>query len=459
MEGLLIFALAAAGLVFVLLRPQWTAPYFALLLYLRLSDTIRAEYGLPSLFMIIAPTLVLSALVPWLFKGQPAGRGWLPALALLLAYGGVCAGSLIFAAQTDRTADALLNYADGIVIVLIMTLHLRTRLDFRRTIWALIAAGGILGTLTVLQQLLGLYDQNFAGFSQVGLRNIFSKSSGYRSEGPVSANYFAMIMVVIVPLATERLLHDPRRMAKAIAAATLCAALVSIVFTYSRGGIVALAICSLPMLTWVPRRKLMPVLAAAAFALAVAGTFLVPADFMQRLAALSQVANVAGDTTPRDSALQGRLSEMTSAAMMFGDHPMAGVGYGNFEIHYPRYAQELALDGRREERQSHSLYLEVAAETGLLGLLAFGMLLSAALASVQQARTVFARQGLTQDAQLATAFGIALFGYLVASIFLHLTYPRYLWLLLGIALSLRPLAQSYGSEEAQAPHSRERCLA
>jgi putative inorganic carbon (HCO3(-)) transporter len=426
---------------------------------MRLSDTIRAEFGLPSLFMVIAPALVLSALVRWLFTGQPVGRGWLPALGLLLAYGGVCAGSLLFASEVERTTDALLNYADGIAIVLIMTLHLRTRTDFRRTVWAIIAAGGILGTLTVLQQLFGLYEQNFAGFSQVGLRNIFNSSSGYRSEGPVSANYFAMIMVVIVPLATERLLHDPRRVARALAAGALLTALASIVLTYSRGGIVALAICSLPMLTWVPRRNLLRVLVTAGMALAAVGTFLVPADFMQRLAALSQVADVAGGTTPQDSALQGRLSEVTSAAMMFGDHYVVGVGYGNFEIHYPRYAQSLALDGRREERQSHSLYLEVAAETGMVGLLAFGVLLAAALASVQQARTAFDRNDLTQDAQMATAFGIALLGYLVASIFLHLTYPRYFWLILGIALSLRPLAQACSPGDDRAGYSRERSLA
>jgi len=144
---------------------------------------------------------------------------------------------------------------------------------------------------------------------------------------------------------------------------------------------------------------------------------------------------------------------------MFNDHPVVGVGYGNFEIHYPRYAQSLALDGRSEERQAHSLYLEVAAETGVVGLLAFGLLLAAALASVQQARTAFAEEGRTRDSHMATAFGIALLGYLVASVFLHLTYPRYFWLILGIALSLRPLAETYGTREEQVPLAHGRSVA
>lgn len=441
----MIFALAGAGLVFVIARPEWTAPYFALLIYTRLSDTIRGEFGLPSLFMVIAPTLVLSAFARWLFTGRPVGRAWQGALGLLAVYGGVCLGSLLFASETERTAEALFNYADGIAIVLIMTLHLRTGTDFRRTVWAIIVAGGFLGALTVCQQLLGLYDRDFAGFSQVGLRNIFNESSGYRSEGPVSANYFAMIMVVIVPLATERLLHDRRLPARAFAGASLIAALASIVFTYSRGGIVALAICSLPMLIWVPRRNLGRVLLTGGLTVALAGAFLVPAEFMQRLAALSQVADAASGSAPEDSALRGRLSEVTSAAMMFGDHPWVGVGYGNFEIHYPRYAQSLALDGRREERQSHSLYLEVAAETGIVGLLAFGLLLAVALTSVKRARAELDRGGHEGEAHMATAFGIALLGYLAASVFLHLTYPRYFWLIIGIALSLRSLGEAYAA--------------
>jgi O-antigen ligase len=119
----------------------------------------------------------------------------------------------------------------------------------------------------------------------------------------------------------------------------------------------------------------------------------------------------------------------------------------NFEDHYPRYARNLALDGRREERQAHSLYLEVAAETGLLGMLAFALLLVYPVAGLR--RVYASLRGRTRDAQRVAAFGIALFAYLTGSLFLHLSYPRYLWLLLGIALAVAAFPEP--EESAGAP--------
>jgi O-antigen ligase len=451
MEGLVLFALALAGFGWVVVRPEWGAPYFAFLIFLRFSDVLRGEFGLPSLFMLLGPALLVLAAVRWLFNGEGGGRGWKTATWLLLTYGAVCAGSLLFASETERTRDALMNYADGMVIVLIITLYLRNVRDLQRTVWALLIAGGVLAFLAVLQQLTGSYDASYAGFSKAELRNIFDAQSGFRSEGPVSANYFALILVVLVPLATDRLLHATRAKVRWLAAAILLLVIAAIVSTYSRGGIVALVAVSLPMLVWVPRRRLGRTVLLVSVPVLLVGFFLLPSDYLQRLSALGQIAGAARGELPADSALRGRLSEVSSAALMFRDHPILGVGYGNFEIHYPRYAQTLGLDARREERQAHSLYLEVAAETGLIGLGAFGLLLVAAFAGPWRARSQIAGgddDGNEDAARFVAAFGIALFGYLAGSIFLHLTYPRYFWLLLGIAFAVAPLARAAGTAQA-----------
>lgn len=454
MVGWLIFGLVIAGLAWVAVHPEWGAPYFAFLIFMRISDVIRGEYGVPSLFMLVGPALVLLAVGRWLVVGRPVGRGWRPALWLLVLYGGVCSASLLYASESDRTVEALLNYADGVVIVLVMTLHLRTSRDLERTLWAIVGAGGILASLAVYQQLAGGVDQTFGGFSRVELRNIYDRTAGFRSEGPVSANYFALILVAVVPLAVERVLHARRGRTRWLAAGIVGVSVAAIVFTYSRGGLVALAMCCVPMLVWVPRGRLVPMLFTGGVAAVVLAVFVLPADYMERVRALTQVVAATQGDVPRDNALRGRLSEVTSAAMMFGDHPIVGVGYGNFEIHYPRYAQQLGLDARREERQAHSLYLEIAAETGLVGLLAFGVLLLGAGAGVVRGRHGLAEAGDFVGERLATGFGIALLGYLAGSVFLHLTYPRYFWLLLGVALSLFALAPPLRARARSAPASR-----
>jgi O-antigen ligase len=446
MVGVALFALALAGAVFVAFRPAWSAPYFAALIYLRLSDGLRSEFGLPSLFMGIAPALVLLAFGRWFFRGTPVGPGWKPALLLLVTYGAVCAGSLLFASDPDRTLEALSNYLDGVVIVLVMTMTLRSMRDFERTLQALLLGGLLLGTLTVYQQWTGAYDASFAGLARAELRNVFDDTSGFRSEGPVSANYFALVLVIAVPLAVDRMLHEAKRGTRLLAAAALASMVASIVFTYSRGGLVALAAVCLPMALWIPRHQRRRMMLAGATAAVVLAVLVAPTSYGQRLAALGQVAGAVSGETPEDSALRGRISEMASALLMFADHPLIGVGYGNFEEHYPQYARTLALDGRREERQAHSLYLEILAETGLLGLAAFALLMLQPVAGLRRAHAALVARGRSRAAQQVGAFGIALFGYLAGSLFLHLSYPRYLWLLVGIAFAMGALGATVADE-------------
>jgi len=435
--GLLLLAAALAGLVAVIRRPEWTTPYVAFLLYVRFSDSIRAEYGVPSLFMLIMPVLAALAMWRWLAHGERAGGGLAPAMWWLAAYGVVCASSLLYALDPGLTGETLMNYLDGLFIVGVVTTGLRTPDDLRRSVWAVVVAGFVLSALAVVQQVGGFANETFGGFAHVEMRNIHARTAGFRSEGPVSANYFALVLVAVVPLAVDRMLHGDGRRQRAFAGLTAALALAGVYYTYSRGGLVALAVTALPMLAWVPRRALVRLAALSALPLAVGLTFAASSEYGQRLMALGQLVGASADNAPQDNALAGRISEVTSAAMMFGDHPLLGVGVGNYELYYHRYAQEVGLDARHEERQAHSLYLEVAAESGLLGIVVFSSMLLYAAVGPWRARRRLLAQGDVDSAHLMAGLGVAFFGYLVGSLFLHLSYPRYFWLMLGLALAAR----------------------
>jgi len=100
----------------------------------------------------------------------------------------------------------------------------------------------------------------------------------------------------------------------------------------------------------------------------------------------------------------------------------------------------IGLDARREERAAHSLYLEVAAEHGVLGIAVFGGMLAFALAGVYRSREAFRAAGDTEHFQLTTAIGIAFAGFLFGSMFLHLSYPRFFWLMFAIAMAVAGLS-------------------
>ena len=69
-----------------------------------------------------------------------------------------------------------------------------------------------------------------------------------------------------------------------------------------------------------------------------------------------------------EDAFRGECSENLSALHMFLDHPINGVGLGCYSRHYQEYASRLGMDPR-PRRNPHNLYLQVAAETGSLGVL------------------------------------------------------------------------------------------
>jgi O-antigen ligase len=107
----------------------------------------------------------------------------------------------------------------------------------------------------------------------------------------------------------------------------------------------------------------------------VGGFGLLPASVMERLTSFLPFVGVqdvrAIEVTDDNYASIERLAHWQSALDMWRDHPWLGVGFGNYEAAYSRYALPkwpLALG------HAHNYYLNVAAEAGLIGLIAYLLL-------------------------------------------------------------------------------------
>ena len=338
-----------------------------------------------------------------------------------VAWGAVILASFLYAIDRTRTAATLFDYLDALFIVLIVTLFVRRRDQIAPIVWALIGAGVFLAVLTVHQGLTGNFGSTYGGFARGELRSLLEETEGMRSAGPLSTNYFALILVALVPLAGESACCTRARSGRAGSPPArpradrhrdrlhLLARRVRDARRTRR-----CSRCSRCRESRGPRS------CAAPLALA-AGIALLPDTYLERMSTFGQIWHGLRGRHVEDSAIRGRISEVRSALMMVGDHPLIGVGSGNYEIHYPQYARVVALDGRREERAAHSLYLEVAAENGLFGLTVFGGLLGFALLGIFRTRKTFADRGENELLQLSTALAIAFAGFLIGSVFLHLS--------------------------------------
>ena len=403
-----------------------------LMAYLRISDIAIDYYGVPSVFKPFIGLLIAAILLQWV-RTREIQKGWGRALLLVLSYGLVIFTSLLYAADFTTASAVVSDFAKNGVITILLVILIQNRVTFRRSLWVIVFAGIFTGTISVIQYLTKTFTNSYGGFGQAQILNIVTGTEDYRISGPIGdPNFYAQILVVIVPLAFFFMVTEKKLLLRAAAAWSLAVSSLSIIFTFSRGGAIALAIVFAGIVLYLRPRPLKVIL----IALLVIGVFAVlPEQYTARMSTLTEL--VTGETDVREEvSIRGRMSELLVAWEMFTDHPVLGVGVGNYPLYYQSYSRRIGLDPRTENREPHNLFLEVASETGLVGLLVFGLVLIFSYREILRARSRLSKAGLKTDAGLVVMLGISLTGYLTAALFIHGAYPRYLWLLIGLALSL-----------------------
>ena len=379
-------------------------------------------------------------------------RGRTPALprtlALLLVLLAVFILSTLVAGDADRAIEQVADFARDVLLVFLVATAIRNRLGLRLVAWATIATGALLASLALYQTATENFSQQFFGLARISTQHIVGDVDAPRSTGPyVDPNFFAQYLLVFAWLAFFRA-WDERSLAwRLVGFGALLVSLGALVFTFSRGAIVALAISFLVMC--LVRRDGWRLLVAGAL-IAVPLTLLMPPEATRRLSTVAVLVQDAEQGAQTEISFRGRLSETLAGAAMAVDHPLLGVGPANSPRLYQEYAAGFGLEHRRTERAVHSVYLEVAAETGLIGLTAFVSVLISAVADLRKASRSFRDSGDRTSASLADSLLVALVAFLAAGSFLPLAQPRGLWLLVAAAVAARQVAEVSGRQRDRA---------
>jgi O-antigen ligase len=293
-----------------------------------------------------------------------------------------------------------------------------------------------MGGVCVLQQLLGPADHSFFGLGQLDAE--ISDASGLRQvrlAGPIGeTNRFAQIMAVLIPVAAGLVMAE-RGLRKVPWAVALVLIGAGVALSFSRGAIVGLALAApFACLFRLVRVRHLVAAAAAAGCLVVAMPHYAERIFSIASVALQAIDVRTGGLRNSDGAARGRMTEMKSAMLVFVEHPVLGGGPGLAPYYYDENAGVIGGKVRQGRRQSHNLFLQLGAETGILGLVAFAGVVALVFRGLDDAR----RRLEISDRQLwaiAAGLEVALIVSLATSLFLHASYIRYFWLLLGLSAS------------------------
>jgi putative inorganic carbon (hco3(-)) transporter len=411
------------------------------LLYTQTYIILSERFGFPDVAKYFILLLAMAMITRWMLYSDEIPRSWTRPAILIAAYCFVGLGSILYAINPEKSLPISVELFKSGLIALMIAISLQRGQTLRQVIWILLIAGIFLGTLSVYQFLRGTYTSDYGGFAQAKIENIVGGTNDYRVGGPVGdPNFYAQMLLVLVPLALDRLWNERKRFLRLIALWALAVCSFTILLTYSRGGFITLVLIVITMVATFRRNQLSNLLLLMMLGLLLINV--VPSGFAERMSTLTQVIpSVAQGSVPRDYSIRGRTSEMLVAWQMFSDHPLLGVGLGNYRVRYQEYSRRLGVDVRSETRQAHSLYLEIAAETGMLGIFSFGALLYTIFTGIRRASKNLTYTGLASLAKMVTAYAVGFGGYLMAAAFIHMSYPRNFWLLVGIALAIPRLSE------------------
>jgi O-antigen ligase len=146
--------------------------------------------------------------------------------------------------------------------------------------------------------------------------------------------------------------------------------------SWSRGawlgfmGAMAVLAWSLPRPQWIGN---IAVIGGASAVILLASLGMLPAAATNRLTSFTQdftgFRDVRGEVISNDNfAVVERLAHWQSAIDMAETNPWLGVGFGNYEVAYPEYA---LINWPNALGHAHNYYLNLLAETGMIGLLAY----------------------------------------------------------------------------------------
>jgi hypothetical protein len=442
----LALAAGAVLVVAVAVRPEIATLVVLAVLYSNAAVLAVTYHGMPAFISAAVPMLLVAPLVHLLLVQREPFILVKP-LPWVIGFGLVqVAGTIASSSSTTAMTTLGTFVLEGVGIYLLVTNVVRREDILVKAVWILLAVGAFLGTLSLIQSVTGDTGNEWWGFAQASTATFGgdggSVGATVRLGGPLEQNNrYAQIMLVLVPLGIFRFMAE-REQWRRVAAATMTALItVGVVLSYSRGAAVGLAVAFIAMaaLRYVRLRTFLLV------AVLVVGVVAAVPEYRARLQTLTAVSDLTSENDGSrgvDTSIASRATENVAAFYAFAEHPILGVGPGLFGTVYGDYAERVQGDVRNVKetpREAHNLYLGVAAENGVPGLICLGGVFVVTLRELARAR----RRCLERRpdlAALAAGFIIAVVAYMASAVFLHFAFIRYFWLLMALAAAASRIA-------------------
>lgn len=382
------------------------SPYYGILMWFWVAYfnphryTWGAYYTMPVAAIVAVPTLLGTMLTKE--KQNPfAAR---EALLLLLLWGWFTF-TFLLATQEPRFVGhmfwaqrELVRLSKNLLMIFVM-ISLVT--SVRKLKYLLLLTASCFGLLAVKAVLFGI--------ATSGQSRVWGPPGSFIEDN----NSFALALNMVLPILFFLAREENNRLVRRVLYAGFVCCVLSVVLTYSRGG--QLGLCAVLVVICVKaRRKALGVILMAVGVLGIV-TF-APEKWMERMS-----------TTARgqlDQSAEQRLVAWRTAWRLVQDYPIAGAGFDSLpdEELFMSYQAE-PLPGGFRSTGPHSIYFQMMADQGFVGLgifLAFTGTCIASLRGLRRKARQFSEAGWVVN--YTHMIEAALIGYLISGAFLGLGY-------------------------------------
>jgi O-antigen ligase len=358
---------------------------------------------------------------------------------VLVAYLLMVVSGLWYAVDTNGVYQRLTELSRPLLIYLILVNVLSEPRMLRRGIWLTLIIASVIGALAIYHEVTKTYGDRFGGLAGTTLAYIDAGVQRPRASGSTEGpNRFGLQMAVLVPFGLWAATQSTTWRGRIAGILVTIACLGGLLLSFSRGAYLAvlaalvlfLIYCRLNVRYW-----LVILLLAGCFG-AVA-----PSEVTNRFLTLDELWKDDGQGIYAEGSFLNRTVYFRMGTLMFLDNPVLGVGAHNFRTHYPDYTRSEGSPVKNEERDPHNMYIEVASEHGVIGIIIVGALLMMTWQRLFTAQRLFNQVGDRQMAGLAVALQLSLVSHMVTGLFTHLNMPMYWVLPLAMTVALHAAAQ------------------
>lgn len=417
---------------------------FSVLLFFRPQDQIAALGAMH--VSDLAAAVGLGAMIFLnLSRGQSITRVT-PELAGVIAVGVVILLTVPTSIWPGGSVAVFMDlYIKVALIFMLMVNAVTSPKRIERICWVIVLAFGYISALAWRDYALA---RNLYEGGRVG------GAAGGFFENP---NDLALNIVTFLPLAIMYVKRPGPAMKRAVSAVIVLLMLGTLVFTKSRSGLVGAVAMFAVFL--VSTRSLTPTTILAGICAGMLVIPMLPQSFYERMASITDQSK---DAT---GSREARRVLLEQAFLLFLENPITGVGAGQFQNYGP--------PGRAEKwRVTHNVVLQLAAEIGIFGLIAFMFLVWRGFTAAWWARKALAwthrripkrRRGGLPDPEdglephervfletTAAALVASMTGWFVCALFASVAFNWTFYYVLGLAVCTRDVIKARAAAYAEA---------